>query len=216
MLVRAGVGLALLVAVATSAPKPSAAGEVISPPADTSQLSPTRFVILLERAVEIDRDVQVAVLANPNRVVVELPDIKMLLPRQTTETAFALVKSVRAGPSAPGRARVVIDVAAPVIVEQPTIEKDGKGYRLVLAITPGSSPSRASNSKVGGAWSAYQKFIKSASPEQRRDFEAFVKSRCESKQPLLAFDADEAAKWPDIDSIFRDLDERTCLQYTNP
>src|SRR5258706_5922059 len=102
-------------------------------PAMPAPLARTRFVIQLERAVEF----QVSALADPNRVIVELPDVKMLLPAQMDEKATGLVKSFRGGLSAPGRSRIVIDVAAPVVVERAALDKDGKMHRLVLEIAPG-------------------------------------------------------------------------------
>lgn len=97
----------------------------------------TKFVIGLERTVEF----QVFSLTNPNRVFVELPDVKLQLPPQPAETAAGLVKSFRGGLSGPDKARVVIDVTGPVIVERAVIEKgkDGKASRLVLEIV--SAPS---------------------------------------------------------------------------
>jgi N-acetylmuramoyl-L-alanine amidase len=91
----------------------------------------TRFVIGLERPV----DFQVFALSNPNRVFVELPDVKMLLP-QAPAGSLGLVKSFRGGVSAPGKSRIVIDVVAPVVVERANIEKDGRSHRLVLDIAP--------------------------------------------------------------------------------
>jgi len=88
----------------------------------------TRFIIGLERAV----DFQVFALTNPNRVLVDLPDVKLQLPAQPSEAPVGLVKSFRGGLSAPGKARVVIDVTGPVVIERSTIEKDGKAARLVL------------------------------------------------------------------------------------
>jgi N-acetylmuramoyl-L-alanine amidase len=50
-----------------------------------------------------------------------------------------LVKSFRGGLSAPGKARVVIDVTGPVVVEKAGIEKDGKSARLTLDIVAADS-----------------------------------------------------------------------------
>lgn len=94
--------------------------------------SRTRFVIGLERAVEF----QVFSLTEPNRVIVEFPDVKLLLPSLPGGRQVGLIKSVRGGQSAPGRARVVIDVAAPVVVERSAIETNGKHAKLVLEIVP--------------------------------------------------------------------------------
>ncbi len=88
----------------------------------------TRFIIGLERAV----DFQVFALTNPNRVFVDLPDVKLQLPALPSAAPVGLVKSFRGGLSAPGKARVVIDVTGPVVIERSTIEKDGKAARLVL------------------------------------------------------------------------------------
>jgi N-acetylmuramoyl-L-alanine amidase len=94
----------------------------------------TKFIIGLERAVEF----QVFSLTNPNRVFVELPDVMLQLPPQPGEAAVGLVKSFRGGQSAPGKARVVIDVTGPVIIDKAAIDKskDGKAVRLVLEIVP--------------------------------------------------------------------------------
>ena len=93
----------------------------------------TRFVIGLERPAEF----QVFSLSSPNRVIVELPDVRMRLPATQNEGA-GLVRSFRGGLTAPGKARVVIDVVAPVVVERAGIEtaKDSKGHQLVLDIVP--------------------------------------------------------------------------------
>jgi N-acetylmuramoyl-L-alanine amidase len=88
----------------------------------------TRFIIGLERPVEF----QVFALTNPNRVFVELPDVKLQLPTLPGDAPIGLVKSFRGGQSAPGKARVVIDVTGPVVIERSTVEKDGKAARLVL------------------------------------------------------------------------------------
>jgi N-acetylmuramoyl-L-alanine amidase len=94
----------------------------------------TKFVIGLEHTVEF----QVFSLTNPNRVFVELPDVMLRLPAQPGEAAVGLVKSFRGGVSAPGKARVVIDVTGPVVVEKAEVQRsaDGKTANLVLDIVP--------------------------------------------------------------------------------
>ena len=102
--------------------------EVEGAAASKANKNRTRFIIGLERAV----DFQVFALTNPNRVFVDLPDVKLQLPALPGEAPVGLVKSFRGGLSAPGKARVVIDVTGPVVIERSTIEKDGKAARLVL------------------------------------------------------------------------------------
>ena len=92
----------------------------------------TRFVIGLNCDCEFD----VLTLSNPNRVVIELPDVKLHLP-DARDGAIGLVKSFRGGLAAPGKTRVVIDVTQPVVVENANTEKAKDGtYRLALDILP--------------------------------------------------------------------------------
>jgi hypothetical protein len=100
---------------------------VAKPPGDAidGNRSRTRFVIALER----EAGFQVSSLSNPNRVVVDLPDLKVGLPAQPRDGAIGLVSGFRGGLAAPGRLRVVIDVTDPVVVEKAAIEKDtGEGH----------------------------------------------------------------------------------------
>ncbi len=94
----------------------------------------TRFVIGLEKPA----DFQVLSLSNPNRVIVDMPDVRMQLPVQNSAESVGLVQSFYGGLSAPGKTRVVIAVTAPVIVEKAIVEKsrDGRSHRLVLDIVP--------------------------------------------------------------------------------
>lgn len=111
--------------LAVAAPKPV--------PAIAPQTERTRFIVGLDRKAEF----QVFSLANPNRVVVELPDVELQLPEQSGEKSVGLVKSFRGGLAAPGKTRVVIDVTQPVIVESAKLEKDKTGaWRLSLDILP--------------------------------------------------------------------------------
>ncbi len=97
----------------------------------------TRFVILLERKV----DFQISSLPNPNRVVIDLPDVKVQLPSITGDKPIGLVKSFRGGLAAPGKMRIVIDVTQPVVVERSTLDpgKDGRTPRLAIEIVPADS-----------------------------------------------------------------------------
>lgn len=94
----------------------------------------TRFVIGLDRQAEF----QVFSLQNPNRVVVDLPDVKVQLPIISGAQPVGLVQSFRGGLASAGKMRVIIDVTEPVIVEKSTLEagKDKAHPRLVLDIVP--------------------------------------------------------------------------------
>lgn len=96
----------------------------------------TRFMIGLKGIHKFD----VFSLSKPNRVVIEMPNVPMSLPDLPPPSKQpSLVKSFRSGVDERGKVRVVIKVAAPVIVENARIEQSpngGGGYDLVLDIVP--------------------------------------------------------------------------------
>ncbi len=101
-----------------------------------SSILRTRFVVGLEHKV----DYQIFSLTNPNRVIVELPDINVRLPTLEENKSVGLVKSIRAGLAAPGKTRIVIDVTQPVIVESSKIAQDKDGqFNLALIIRPANA-----------------------------------------------------------------------------
>jgi N-acetylmuramoyl-L-alanine amidase len=114
----------------------AAATPPVPAPVPAHRVIGTRFVIGLDSKV----DYQVFSLSNPNRVIVELPEVNVQLPTLEGNTPTGLVKTFRAGLAAAGKTRVVIDVTQPVIVESSTIvkEKDGQ-FRLALVILPADS-----------------------------------------------------------------------------
>jgi N-acetylmuramoyl-L-alanine amidase len=105
----------------------------------------TRFVIGLEKPVQF----QVFSLSNPNRVVVEMADVKVSLPTQDGDKPVGLVKSFRGGSASADKVRIVIDVTEPVIVAKSEIEKgkDGKSVRLALEIVPVSALDKPKSGK---------------------------------------------------------------------
>ncbi|MDX2159653.1 MAG: N-acetylmuramoyl-L-alanine amidase [Hyphomicrobiaceae bacterium] len=109
--------------------------------------SRTRFVIALDR----DASFQVSSLSQPNRVVVDLPEIRYGLPPPVSGEPVGLIKGFRGGLAAPGKVKVVIDVTAPVIVERAALEPaaDGHGPRLVLEIVPVDSSRPAAKTFAG-------------------------------------------------------------------
>lgn len=138
ILLLTGLGALTLPAPASAAP---------TSPAAAAELPTTRFVVWLDKPVEFD----VLSLSHPNRVVVSLPDVKMRLPAGGDGLESGLVKSFRGGLSAPGRARIVIDVRAPVIVKRSEIVKQDRGHHLVLDLAPAASgklPATAKGGKV--------------------------------------------------------------------
>ena len=90
--------------------------------------------------LERSADFRVSALANPNRVLIDLPQMRLDLPNPPGQAPVGVIKSFHHGLTAPGRMRVIIDVTGPVVIEKSAIEKspDGKTARLVLDIVAAS------------------------------------------------------------------------------
>src|SRR5262245_43190673 len=90
----------------------------------------TRFVVDLTKNV----DLSAFTLADPYRVVVDLPQISFQLPPKTGTTGRGLVKAFRYGLVMAGGSRIVLDATAPVRVDKAFVldAADGQPARLVL------------------------------------------------------------------------------------
>ena len=93
----------------------------------------TRLVVDLDRAVTP----HVFVLANPNRLVVDLPNV-LFRAGMPPEKARGLVSAFRFGLISAGRSRIVADLRRPVAVEKSFVveAKDGEPARLVVELAP--------------------------------------------------------------------------------
>ncbi len=90
----------------------------------------TRFVVDLSRKI----DLRAFTLADPYRVVIDLPQINFQFPPRTGEKGRGLVKAFRFGLVMAGGSRIVLDVGGPVRVEKAFVldAVDGQPARLVL------------------------------------------------------------------------------------
>jgi len=90
----------------------------------------TRFVADLSREVRF----RLFTLADPYRVIVDLPDVQFQFPTGLGKKGRGLISSYRYGLIASGRARIVIEVVAPVIVDKAFVlsAKNGQPARLVI------------------------------------------------------------------------------------
>ncbi|MCP5373977.1 MAG: N-acetylmuramoyl-L-alanine amidase [Hyphomicrobiales bacterium] len=128
-------------AVATAAagvlsPLPArAAGPVVSD-VRVAQHGPTTRVVL-----DLSRDVTVTMftLADPYRVVLDMPEVGWRLPQQPLPQSVGHFKRIRYGLFKPGVSRVVLDLASPVLVQEFTIlpppadaPVGGAAFRLVV------------------------------------------------------------------------------------
>jgi N-acetylmuramoyl-L-alanine amidase len=130
-------GLALLPAVTGTQP---AQGRTAAAPMENAAVatdarvagdeSRTRFILDLSKSVEISA----FTLADPYRVVVDLPQIAFQFPSKVGDSGRGLVKAFRYGLVMPGGSRIVIDAAGPVRIDKAFVldAVDGQPARMVL------------------------------------------------------------------------------------
>jgi N-acetylmuramoyl-L-alanine amidase len=115
---------------ATAETKAKAAFPVASAVRVGGDAKETRFVLDLSRKV----DIAVFLLADPYRVVVDLPQTTFNLPRDSGEHGRGLIKAYRYGLVMRGGSRIVLDTTAPVQVRKAFVlaAAEGQPARLVL------------------------------------------------------------------------------------
>jgi N-acetylmuramoyl-L-alanine amidase len=115
---------------------PSAAPKDLSATATNVEITGderlTRFSLALSASVPY----HVSKLANPFRIVIDMPDVDFRLPTAAGQKGRGLIRAFRYGLLAPGKSRVVIDVTSAVRIEKHTMadRADGKTARLSLEL----------------------------------------------------------------------------------
>lgn len=94
----------------------------------------TRFVADLTGDVQI----RAFALADPYRVIVDLPEVSFRLPKSAGTEGRGLIRAFRYGLFAPGKSRIVFDVVSPVVIDKAFVRKPeaGQPARLVLELKP--------------------------------------------------------------------------------
>jgi N-acetylmuramoyl-L-alanine amidase len=142
--IRAANGIIAAVSLLLVAAMPAAAQRAVArAPAVASDLYPvatdtrlggddhqTRFVLDLNRKIEL----RAFTLADPYRVVIDIPQVTFKLPAKTGESGRGLVKAFRYGLVMQGGSRVVLDVSKPVRIEKAFVldAAEGQPARLVI------------------------------------------------------------------------------------
>lgn len=123
-----------LTTAALTPPPPSGGVPVVIGARIGDQPAGTRFVIELSDPLKM----RVFTLANPNRVVIDMPEVLWRLAGADKPTGQGAVKAYRYGLFRPGDSRFVIDLNTPVSTAQPMIlpPENGFGYRVVLDLAP--------------------------------------------------------------------------------
>jgi N-acetylmuramoyl-L-alanine amidase len=90
----------------------------------------TRFVLDLSRRI----DLHLFTLADPYRVVIDVPQVTFRLPPKAGESGRGLIKAFRFGLVMPGGSRMVIDLVKPARIDKAFVvdAADGAPARLVL------------------------------------------------------------------------------------
>jgi N-acetylmuramoyl-L-alanine amidase len=93
----------------------------------------TRFIMDLSRKI----DMHVFTLADPYRIVIDIPQVTFRLPAEVGETGRGLIKAFRFGLVMPGGSRIVFDLAKPARVERAFVidAANGAPARLVLDLS---------------------------------------------------------------------------------
>ncbi len=96
--------------------------------------SSTRFVMDFSRKI----DLHAFTLADPYRVVIDIPQVVFQLPPKAGESGRGLIKAFRFGLVMQGGSRVVFDLAKPARIEKAFVldPTDGAPARLVLDLQP--------------------------------------------------------------------------------
>ena len=94
----------------------------------------TQFVAGLSKAVKVN----IFTLADPYRVVVELPEVKFQLPQGLGKNGHGLVKSYRYGLFMAGKSRIVLETTGPVLVEKSNVIEGAQNApaHLVIDLVP--------------------------------------------------------------------------------
>jgi len=132
------IGLCLAVAFGRAEAAPAVVSAAESLPVATDfrlggDETQTRFVMDLSRKI----DLHAFTLADPYRVVIDIPQIKFQLPAKAGEGGRGLVKAFRFGLMMPGGSRIVFDLNRPARVDKTYVidSADGAPARLVLELT---------------------------------------------------------------------------------
>src|SRR5918998_2902174 len=93
----------------------------------TSEGSKTRLTVSLSTPVAA----KASLMERPERVVIDLPEVNFQLPADAGRRREGVVASFRQGLFAPGRSRIVIDLAQPALVSRVDVVDGEDGVTLL-------------------------------------------------------------------------------------
>ncbi len=90
----------------------------------------TRFKIALSKPVTA----QASLMERPDRLIIDLPEVAFHLPPEAGRQKAGLISSYRYGLFAPGRSRVVMELAQPAVVSGMTVDANAPGGTALLTL----------------------------------------------------------------------------------
>ncbi|WP_034470497.1 N-acetylmuramoyl-L-alanine amidase [Afipia sp. P52-10] len=127
-------------------PRPSVASSSPASPAVAASAHPvatevrvagddkkTRFILELDRKI----DLRAFPLANPNRIVIDIPQVTFQLPAGVGEASRGLVKAFRYGLVMPGGSRIVMDLKRPAKIDKAYVlaAENGQAPKLIVELS---------------------------------------------------------------------------------
>ncbi len=93
----------------------------------------TRFILDLDRKI----DLRAFALANPNRIVVDIPQVTFQLPEGVGDASRGLVKAFRYGLVMPGGSRIVMDLKRPAKIDKAYVldGENGQPPELIVELS---------------------------------------------------------------------------------
>ena len=135
----------------------------------------TRFVLELDRKI----DLRAFALADPYRVVLDIPQVNFQLPPQTGQVGRGMVKAFRYGLVMPGGSRVVMDLTKPAIIDKAYVVEAANGQPPKLVVELSATDRTSFMRAISTASRA--ELRPSAAPEP-------VKAASDDKRPVVVID----------------------------
>ena len=151
---RVALGAALTLAVAAGLPAvPANAEEAVAAVLEDGVQAGPRLPVMLDARVVGDEnrirfiadlsqtiDAAVFTLADPYRIVIDLPEVRFALPEHAGTESRGLAAAFRFGSISAGKSRIVIDMTGPVAIDKTFAVEPGDGQpaRLVIDVVPTS------------------------------------------------------------------------------
>jgi N-acetylmuramoyl-L-alanine amidase len=141
----------------------------------------TRFILELDRKI----DLKAFALANPNRVVVDIPQVTFQLPAGVGEASRGLVKAFRYGLVMPGGSRIVMDLKRPAKIDKAYVleAENGQPPKLIVELT---ATDRAAF--MQGIAAENRKAMAAATPETTATTPALPGSDANDTRPVVVID----------------------------